>query len=96
MDGYVIGGSSKLCLLSLPPSTQLSNRAPGAAKGALVPTKGTFRILFLGYVGLNQTKTKPCSISRDRFCQLPARFVSCRILARVDGPLQRLLEGPES
>ena len=25
--------------------------------------------LFLGYLKLNQTKTKPCSISRDRFCQ---------------------------
>ena len=53
--------------------------------------------LFLGYLRLNQTKTKPCSISRDRFLptvQLPACFVPRRALARTDGPRRGPLQGP--
>ena len=45
--------------------------------------------LFLGYLRLNQTKTKPCSISRDRFCQL---FNCPRVLCPA-GPWRALM-GP--
>ena len=94
---WTVGGSSKLCLLSLPPSTQLSNRSPGAATGALVPTKGMFRIPFLG---LSETKPNPnqtvLHLSRSLLptVQLPACFVPRRTLARTDGPRRGPLQGP--
>ena len=94
---WTVGGSSKLCLLSLPPSTQLSNRSPGAAKDALAPTKGMFRIPFLGLSEIkpNQNLTM-LHLSRSLLpiVQLPACFVPRRTLARTDGPRRGPLQGP--
>ena len=68
-------------------SSQIAH--PGQLRVLWSQPKVCLEPLFWVYLRLNQTKTKPCSISRDRFCQL----FNCPRVLRPAGPWRALM-GP--